>query len=54
MLCGENCLLASRWNARIILTIRLPTDSNDIGKTFLRSAEIPKSEPEEKSDNNDR
>ena len=29
---------------------RLPTDSNDIGKAFLRSAEIPNPEPEENSD----
>jgi len=27
------------------------TDSNDIGKAFLRSAEVPNTEPEEKKDN---
>jgi hypothetical protein len=51
MFCGEKLPAGFTLECSHNPHYRLPTDSNDIGKAFFRSAEVPNTEPEEKSDN---
>jgi hypothetical protein len=52
MFMGDNCFQALRFDCSRILTFfRVLFDSYDIGKAFLRFAEVPNAEPEENSDN---
>ena len=47
---ADYCLQAIRQNACVSPSLCLPAILNDIGKAFLRSAEVPNAEPEEGSD----